>query len=255
MSDIALPPCEVPVVPVATTGGEWQQQHATWLYDGIRAGALLESEGPSAGQRLPVVLEVLGEIPLPDGRLIVGDPYLCQPDTLPLVERVPPGAHPVATALVEVEEDHRRETALLLVAGSAPIVRWSLALTEPAPGTRRVVPDTSTFGVGEFVGHAVEMGTSAIFSPDARDARGHLFDQDIGMFDDPLTKAMDASMEARLVQAAMAPPRADGGLPVAACRAGWGDGMYPTWLGHAADGSVVVVMSDFMVLGDPSERG
>ena len=67
------------------------------------------------------------------------------------------------------------------------------------------------------------------------------------MFDDPLTKAMDATAP---LWVAVAAPR-PGALPVAACRAGWGDGAYPTWLGHAADGSVVLVLSDFFVVDDP----
>lgn len=92
------------------------------------------------------------------------------------------------------------------------------------------------------------MGTGGLFSPAARLAGGELFDQDIGMFQDPLTTALDAGP----TMAALAAPRA-GAVPVAACRSGWGDGMYPTWLGHAADGSVVLVMSDFFVLTDPFE--
>jgi hypothetical protein len=248
VSDIMLPPCDVPPAATVATGADWQQQHPTWLYQGICTGSLADAAGPAAGQPLPVTLEALGEIPLPDGRVVACDPYRCGPDTLPLAERVPPGVHPVATALVEVEADHLRSTALLLVAGSAPIVRWSLALTEPGPQ----VPapgDLSSFAVGEFTGYAAAMGSGSLFSPDARLPTGELVDQDIGMFDDPLTEALDACPP---LWAAVAAPR-PGALPVAACRSGWGDGVYPTWLGHAADGSVVLVMSDFLVLTDPFE--
>lgn len=69
------------------------------------------------------------------------------------------------------------------------------------------------------------------------------------MLEDPLSKVLHSN-----------PPRGDnavctapseGALPVAAMFSGWGDGTYPVWFGHAADGSVSVVLMDFLVAGDP----
>lgn len=52
------------------------------------------------------------------------------------------------------------------------------------------------------------------------------------------------------VDAGVAAPK-PGSLPIALFRSGWGDGVHPTWLGLAADGSVAVAMVDLMVLSDP----
>jgi hypothetical protein len=44
--------------------------------------------------------------------------------------------------------------------------------------------------------------------------------------------------------------RSVNGLDVAVFKSGYGDDRYPTWFGYAADGSVSVVLADFLLFED-----
>lgn len=76
--------------------------------------------------------------------------------------------------------------------------------------------------------------------------------EDGGMLDDPISTGLGVN-DGAMAGATCIPP-SEGALAVAAFHSGWGDGVYPTWLGHAADGSVSVVMTDFLVATDPWSR-
>jgi hypothetical protein len=236
-----LPPLAVPRRSYAATAPEWQQEHPSWLYQGLLDGEQAERPywSEPAGRTYPVEVHPLGDLPLPDGRLVHCDP-LADRGGRPLAQRVAPGSHPAYAGVVTVGEDHLRVGALLVVTGPGPVVAWEMATREG------VEVDPAGFGVEEFVGFGVDAGTGALLSPDAQDALAQAMQEDDGMLEDPLDVAMDASG----IDAACVPP-APGALAVAAARSGWGDGSYPTWFGRAEDGSVAVVMTDFLLLLDP----
>jgi hypothetical protein len=228
---VVLPPIEVPPGPV-TTAAEWQQQHPSWLYYGARSGRLGEYAG---------LLRHLGDVPLPDGRLAAADWMLADERTRPFLTTLAPGTYPVAAAVAVIGESHHRVAALVLVAGQAPVVRWSMALTAEQ--------DVSALPPGRFVGYGVDCGVGSFFSPDVLEALHRVCRADDGMLETPMDKAIEASR----IHAGFAAPE-PGALPLAVCQSGWGDGTYPTWMGHAADGSVSVVMTDFLVPDDDPTR-
>jgi len=98
---------------------------------------------------------------------------------------------------------------------------------------------------GEFTGFGVDAGTGCLASPLAMADVAEVLNDDEGMLEDPLSEAVESDLDAGVLA-----PR-PGALPVAVFSSGWGDGLYPTWLGLAADGSVAVAMVDLLIFTDP----
>ncbi len=72
-----------------------------------------------------------------------------------------------------------------------------------------------------------------------------MLDDDEVMFEDPLSEVVESDLDAGV----LAPK--PGALQVAVFSSGWGDGVYPTWLGMAADGSVAVAVVDLLIFTGP----
>lgn len=218
----ALPLCEVSPATVGTVE-DWRQQHPSWLYSALLTGHLRHHEQITEDWPLDDVLP--GRLPLPSGRLVVGDPYLVEPDHAPLERPLPRGEHEVLVARARVAAGRRRNAAALLITGERPITTW-----EAPPTGCEVGAATACFAdVGAL---------SALVAAVAED-------------EDPLSRALDADDPDAPVVCA---PPATGAVPVAAFGSGWGEGTYPIWLGLAADGSVSVVMVDFLLARDPWTR-
>ena len=128
-----------------------------------------------------------------------------------------PPCHVPATAAVTTGADwqqehptwlHRGICAKWLVEGAAGrrlgADRVVVARAEGPGHTLPAPRATSLPSVGEFIGYRVDM-TASLFGPGARLPAGELFDQDIAMFDDPLTKPMDASPDWAVVAASTRP--------------------------------------------------
>jgi hypothetical protein len=252
MSDaFALPACSVSLSATITSGAQWHQQRPTWVYQAFGAGSITDHSERGA-ERHPVSLVTLGSIPLPDGRLVACDPYLADPDEKPFVRAVPAGVHPVSVAVATIDVDHTRVMAALISFGGlaeppAPIVEWELGWTDPAATDPAA---TGPVGIGEFVGYAVEAGTGCFASPAAIGDLSIAMRSDDGMLEDPVSAAIDSTP----FEAAVASPR-EGGPALAAFRAGWGDGTYPTWFGLSTDGSASVALTDFLLFADPWQPG
>jgi hypothetical protein len=247
MSDaFALPACSVSLSATITSGAQWHQQRPTWVYQAFGAGSITDHSERGAEPH-PVSMVTLGSIPLPDGRLVACDPYLADQDEKPFLRPVPAGVHPVSVAVATIDADHARVMAALISFGAlaeppAPIVEWELGRTDPAA--------TGAMGIGEFVGYAVEAGTGCFASPAAISDLSVAMRSDDGMLEDPVSEAIDSTP----FEAAVASPR-EGGPALAAFRAGWGDGTYPTWFGLSADGSASVALTDFLLFADPWQPG
>jgi hypothetical protein len=247
MSDaFALPACSVSLSATITSGAQWHQQRPTWVYQAFGAGSITDHSERGAEPH-PVSMVTLGSIPLPDGRLVACDPYLADQDEKPFLRPVPAGVHPVSVAVATIDADHARVMAALISFGAlaqppAPIVEWELGRTDPAA--------TGAMGIGEFVGYAVEAGTGCFASPAAISDLSVAMRSDDGMLEDPVSEAIDSTP----FEAAVASPR-EGGAALAAFRAGWGDGTYPTWFGLTADGSASVALTDFLLFADPWQPG
>ncbi|MFC3450341.1 DUF4241 domain-containing protein [Amycolatopsis speibonae] len=184
----------------------------------------------------PAVVEVveLGDLDLPTGRLLGGDPTTINDLTrppVPFLVRVPPGEYPVSVAKVRFAgAEHRRVAAARLTIRPEPVLRWELALVKDE--------DPAKLGPDEFYGYGVDAGLGAFVDADAVPALCRLVGEDL---EGPLIKALDGP-EAALVRDPVS------GLNVAAFGSGWGDGSYPTWIGYAANGQVARFVTDFHVV-------
>ena len=186
----------------------------------------------------------LGPLALPSGRLAACDPLVFF-ELEPFTVELPPGEYPVQLSVAVLDEvhglpqteDHRRVAAARIVLGDAPAQRWEMAVLAEQ--------DPSTLTGDLFFGYGVDAATGSFIDASGAGAL------------DRLTDGEDApSLAKALAEAAHAvPPRLganltddETGLNVVAFPSGWGDGVYPTWIGRDGGGAVVSVVTDFHVL-------
>ncbi|MER8038744.1 DUF4241 domain-containing protein [Streptomyces hydrogenans] len=171
----------------------------------------------------------LGEIGLPTGGLVACDPivHLCDDDErpAPFTATVPPGRYRVqiAEAAFTYPYDHTVNAAARLVIRDTPVARWEPALV---PG--EAAPEDDYFGYGVDAGLGCFLDTAAHHSfPGTDDEKGVIWE----VLDAP------QSPNAFLVEG-------ENGHTAAVFVSGWGDGLYPTWVGRDADGGVACFVTD-----------
>jgi hypothetical protein len=220
----------------------WQEFRPAWLYASIGVASLPDVSQDRA--HYPISLHSLGELSFPDGRIIACDPYLAELGQQPFRQTLTPGAHEVAVARAKIGPDHTRNAAALItVAGAGPIGRWEMgeflddtALTSSAAP----LPLSGT----DFVGYGVDAGTGGFLSPSALAGLIYVMEENGGMLEDAMSEGVLADDFVLIAPG-------EGTLPIAAFSTGWGDGAYPTWFGLDDAGRVAVVMTDFLLTGDP----
>jgi hypothetical protein len=197
------------------------------------------STGTSYGEAVTLASVPAGMVTLPSGRIIAVDALVIH-GAEPLTTAVSPGAHPVTLLTADFASgDHRVAAAVLRVAEGEP-VDWEIAVV---PGQ-----DPATLGPDEIFGYGVDAGTGAFTSPEA-----------IAALDDEAayqrySDAVFATMfpdDQTIVDQADVVVDAATGADVVAFSSGFGDGVYATYVGRAADGQPVVLLTDFAVLDAP----
>jgi hypothetical protein len=187
-----------------------------------------------------VVLDRIGQLIFEDGRLVLADPYLMDEDPVPVVQQLVSMPYEVVVARAEVGPDHQRIAAAMLVSGAGAIDTWQMA--------HWAGQDPASLAREEFVGYGVDAGTGCFASPAAAKIAGGVLAADAGMLEDPISRALFSGAPA--AGAAVVAPE-EGAPPVAVFSSGWGDGLYPTWLGMNERGEVPVAITDFLLTGDP----
>jgi hypothetical protein len=198
--------------------------------------ALAETFTPGTRFALPgdigtVVVEtrVVGVLRLTSGRVIARDPGWLPTDAQPFTVTVPPGEYPVELAEVRFTEnpEHVRVAAAKAVITPGQVESWELALL---PGQ-----DTAMLNDGEFYGIGVDAGLACLFDADALPALAaddnYLEDHWDALAEDPLEVTVPGSA-ANMI----------------AFHSGWGDGLYPTWVGRTGDGTVAAFVVDLLVV-------
>lgn len=182
---------------------------------------------------------------LPTGRVAACDPFVGLGDDVdPFTETVAPGTYSVAVAVVEVaradtpEFTHERVAAAWLRVSDAPTARWTLALSGGQ--------DLDELKDTEFFGYGVDAGTGCFVDASGTTALGDFIGEDGDRLIDAMYGA-DTSISCRPV--ALTDPATGHGF--VAFPSGWGDGAYPTWVGHTATGEVTGFITDFFVAPQP----
>ncbi|MBL1085073.1 DUF4241 domain-containing protein [Streptomyces actinomycinicus] len=207
----------------------------TWLFT---PGNTFTDESGTSG-----VMSVMdgGELWLPTGRLIACDPFISlgHGENEPFTATVAPGRYRVEAAVATLTRPdeppaarpHRRIAAARLVIRDEPAATWELALL---PGQ-----DPAGLAEDEFYGYGVDAGTGCFYDASADDAFPEC-EGDEG----PLWDAFDQDswdIGPHLVT------EPGSGHTLIAFTSGWGDGVYPTWVGRTASGEITCFVTDFFV--------
>ncbi|MFC5905628.1 DUF4241 domain-containing protein [Streptacidiphilus monticola] len=187
------------------------------------------------------------ELSLPTGQVAACDPFVGLGDDVePFVEVVDPGTYPVVLSVVEVarEEDpsfaHERVAAAWLKVSEEPTVRWSLALTEGQ--------SAESLDDNEFYGYGVDAGTGCFVDAAGTIPLGDLLDE----YGEPLADAMYGEESMNCLPASMTDD--EGRYQFVAFPSGWGDGSYPTWVGHDESGAVTGFVTEFLIVPQPGRE-
>ncbi|MFI6762888.1 DUF4241 domain-containing protein [Micromonospora sp. NPDC050417] len=179
----------------------------------------------------------IGVVTLPTGQVVGCDPLAGADAAAPFTVTVAPGRYGLRAWVAGVHrgnsERQHRTTALQLVVADKPTVHWELALTDGQ--------EPAGLGAEGFLGYPVDAGVGTLADLAAVRALARWeFDQ----LDEVFIPA----------QVSPAPAAADAvtdeitGANVITVSSGWGDGIYPTFIGYAADGQLTSYVTDFLVI-------
>jgi uncharacterized protein DUF4241 len=181
-------------------------------------------------QQDEVVVEThaVGTLRMPSGRLMVGDPTNVSGGN-PITVTVAPGEYPADVSLARFvrSPDHVRPVALRLTVHPEPVASWEMALFPDC--------DPLFLSDGQMFGFGVDAGMACFVDADAAEAlqeeavEGEIY---LDLDDQEFTEVTSPDTEANMV----------------VCHSGWGDGVYPTWLGRTAAGEPAAFVIDFLVL-------
>ncbi|WP_328654416.1 DUF4241 domain-containing protein [Micromonospora sp. NBC_00330] len=183
----------------------------------------------------------VGMVTLPSGQVVGCDPLIAPETAAPFTVTVEPGRYRLAAWVAAVHqsgsEPQDRTAALQLVVKEQPTVRWELALTD---GQEPVELEADG-----FFGYPVDAGVGTLADAMAlRALADWKFDQVDEVFIPAQVPPAPAAVDAIADEAT--------GANVIIVSSGWGDGIYPTFVGFAADGEVTSYVTDFLVIPDPT---
>jgi hypothetical protein len=219
---------------------------AAEMADVQRLYELTSEPGRVLPGREPVTVlhQDLGELALPDGRLMVSDPYFYFDGDVSLARRLSPGSYRAQLRVADLGGHDQRTAAALLVASDQEPASWEMAAPEGA--------DPSELANDHSYGMGVDSGTGCFAAPDALrllDAylEEHRATTSLGT-PDALADAMEEHYRSTWgwTNHHVAP-----GLNVIAFSTGFGDGFYPFYWGIDAAGEPACLLVDFGVLGRP----
>ncbi|MBO1335883.1 DUF4241 domain-containing protein [Streptomyces sp. VRA16 Mangrove soil] len=198
------------------------------------------------GQVGTVDVRVAGELWLPSGHVVAGDPFIalgsgeCEPFSV----AVEPGRYRVDAAVATLvtpgeppaDRPHERVAAARLVIRDEPVATWEHAL--------QTGQEATDLADDEYFGYGVDAGTGCFYDAES-DAAFPECEGDEG----PLWDVFEKHDHAPGPYLVTSPST---GHTVAAFGSGWGDGAYPTWIGRTAAGEVACFVTDFFVIEDPA---
>ncbi|GIE76971.1 hypothetical protein Aph02nite_29210 [Actinoplanes philippinensis] len=199
----------------------------------LTEGARFEADGIAyVVERRPV-----GTVVAPTGEITACDPLTSAGGAEAFTVTVAPGAYPLTAWVAVISRadaapDHRT-AALALTVSDQPVVRWEMALNEGQ--------DVGVLDADGYFGYPVDAGVGTLADLSAVAA---LADWDFDQLDEVFVPA----------RIPPGPAPVDGvvdqvtGANVITVTAGWGDGVYPTFVGFAADGTVCGFVTDFLVI-------
>lgn len=189
----------------------------------------------------------IGEVNLPTGRVVVGDP-LVDLSATPLAQRVAPGRYPVIVAIAHLSHKKRVEQriacAMLRISDRRP-VRWVNAVKE--------APDDSEWEVDGVFGYGVDTGMGCFASAESAEAIGERMDAD----DEYLGWVLDAAEQVHVPMrgwVSVVPDARMSDANVVVFSSGMGDGFYASYWGYDERDEPVCLITDFTVVHSAQEE-
>ena len=180
-----------------------------------------------------IIIQELGEIGLPTGKIVACDPLVC-PEELPFDKHVKAGRYPVTLYIHCIDDDKRVGFAKLSFSDNLPS-RFELAVNEEQ--------NISELKEGYFFGYGVDSGTGCFMDEAAAKKVIELMDSaedyNIPELEDELEKTyVDTYCTANF-------KIPDTDLDLAAFSSGFGDGAYPTYWGFDEEDNICCLITDF----------
>jgi hypothetical protein len=199
-----------------------------------RGGAVV-----AGGSAVDLSTEPAGELEFQTGRVVASDAYLVTDDP-PFTRWLVPGRHRVFV-LHAIRADTRddRVAAALIRARPGDPVSWEMAL--------RPRQDVTMLGPDQFFGYGVDAGTGSFTSAEASEWLAGAGAAAYAAYEKRIEAAMFLSRTEYepVADIPLGDPR---GLNVIVFSSGWGDGVYPSYFGLDAEGTPLVLMTDFQIL-------
>ncbi|WP_374979883.1 DUF4241 domain-containing protein [Pseudomonas solani] len=185
------------------------------------------------GQDYRLHTQAIGELELPTGQLVACDPLVSCDG--PFTQAVPKGRYPLQLAIARIGDDERVAFARIVFA-PGPATRWEMAQVKGQ--------DPNTLAPDEFFGYGVDSGTGGFLDAAALRSYEARRDQEGEAFDERLFAELDKTYQ-HTRSWYLLPTDAGN---VAFFSSGYGDGAYPSYFGYDADGRLVAVVTDFLLL-------
>ncbi|HEX8244316.1 MAG TPA: DUF4241 domain-containing protein [Longimicrobium sp.] len=216
-------------------------------WSAMRHGLRIEVNGD------PYVLEVVdcGTLQAPHGQLVACDPFVTLEPENNLFIPIPPGTYPVYVTVADVsgvgDGSHLREAYATLVLRDAEEV--TRRIVTPLPDDEITEPEMDG---DEYCGFPVDSGTACFVDGGSLPGAMPALDTWSEIFDNGTPESwfsrMDDPGHIRAGLANIVLPRARHGENIILVHSGWGDGFFPVVGGYDAQGNLVRVHIDFMVV-------
>jgi len=175
----------------------------------------------------------VGILKISEGFIIACDPFLYNNDQS-FTTKFPTGNFPVELAVAQIDDDERIAFARIKFSSEAP-ASWTLAVCEGQ--------DISTLNNNEIFGYPVDAGTGAFLdSSAAKEFMEFMTEKEenymylIDEMEKNYRHTWDWLMWER------------NSTNVAMFKTGWGDGVYPTYIGYNKTGNICRLVTDFSVI-------
>jgi hypothetical protein len=181
----------------------------------------------------------LPDLVLPSGRIVACDPIVV-PDMIPFTVTLPAGRAKCQLSVARLDSGDERVAFAWLGGEASRVARWELALRGDQDPTR-LEPDG-------YFGYPVDSGTGGYMDAETS-ATLLTLGKNNDQWWDRLIAALEVTQRNTWSWASFLPT--DRGANVLAFSSGFGDGLYPTYLGVDSAGQLCGFLTDFLVADPP----
>ena len=199
---------------------------------------------------MPVDVLDIGSINIPTGTVFACDPLVWLEDARPFIQTIPSGTYPVKLCVVVDEQLGDRYACIKVAVSDQKPVRYELGMI----GDEDLAGELED---GAFFGFGVDAGMGCIADIQTQKAFQAYWakrleeDEDINPYDDLFFGLLEENARLNPQYQTEGGDWLNWTVPgtdcnLAMCTAGWGDGVYPVYFGHDAQGEICGVYVHFI---------